>query len=79
MADTITTFGIDYMNKLLIIALTLALPALAYASISKNHAEWVVPAGVTKINVKSYSKDGQRLMNYDFDVEPGQSFILTAK
>lgn len=67
------------MNKLLIIALTLALPALAYAGISKNHVEWVVPLGVTKINVKSYSKDGKRLMNYNFDVDPGQTFILTTK
>lgn len=55
------------------------LPAIAYAGISRNHAEWTVPNGVKKINVKSFSKDGDRIMNYDFDVEPGQTFVLTTK
>lgn len=68
------------MFKKIVYAIIIAsIPVLAYAGISRNHAEWVVPSGVTKINVKSYSKDGERIMNYDFDVEPGQTFILTTK
>lgn len=67
------------MKKILVAFLVILLPAIAYAGISRNHAEWVVPNGVTKINVKSYSPDGKRVMNYDFEVEPGQTFILTTK
>lgn len=67
------------MKKIIIFALAIMLPAIAYAGISRNHAEWTVPSGVKKINVKSFSKDGERIMNYDFDVEPGQTFVLTTK
>lgn len=51
----------------------------AHAAINRNRAEWTVPPGVEKINVKSWTKDGKRVMNYDFDVEPGQVFSLTTK
>lgn len=53
--------------------------SVARAAVSRNHADWTVPAGVDKINVKSWTKDGKRVMNYDFDVEPGQVFSLTTK
>lgn len=67
------------MKKIIIFTLAILLPAIAYAGISRNHAEWTVPNGVTKINVKSFTKDGKRIMNYNFDVEPGQTFVLTTK
>lgn len=53
--------------------------SVARAAISRNHAEWVVPPGVNKINVKSWKKNGDQVMNYNFSVEPGQTFELTAK
>lgn len=46
---------------------------------SNNRVQWVVPTGVDKINVKSWKKDGSKVMNYNFNVEPGQTFLLTAK
>ena len=46
---------------------------------SNKQARWVVPSGVNEINVKSWKKDGSKVMNYNFDVEPGQTFLLTAK
>lgn len=49
-----------------------------YAATNKQ-TRWVVPAGVNEINVKSWKKDGSKVMNYNFDVEPGQTFLLTAK
>ena len=49
------------------------------AKASNRQTRWVVPAGVNEINVKSWRKDGSRVMNYNFDVEPGQTFLLTAK
>ncbi len=52
---------------------------VARAAINRNSAKWTVPAGVNEINVKSWKKDGERVMNYDFDVEPGQVFSLTTK
>ena len=53
--------------------------SVARAASNRNSARWVVPAGVKEINVKSWTKDGERVMNYDFDVEPGQIFSLTTK
>lgn len=50
----------------------------AYAATNKQ-TRWIVPAGVNEINVKSWKKDGSKVMNYNFDVEPGQTFLLTAK
>lgn len=53
--------------------------SVAKAAISRNHAEWIVPPGVDKINVKSWKKNGDKVMDYNFSVEPGQTFELTAK
>jgi hypothetical protein len=53
--------------------------AVAAAAGSSKQTRWVVPAGVEEINVKSWRRDGSRVMNYNFDVEPGQTFLLTAK
>jgi hypothetical protein len=53
--------------------------SVARAAITRNHAEWIVPPGVRKINVKSWKKNGTEVMNYNFSVEPGQTFELTAK
>lgn len=53
--------------------------SVARAAISRNHAEWIVPPGVNKINVKSWKKDGTKVMDYNFNVDPGQTFELTAK
>lgn len=49
------------------------------AKTSNRQTRWVVPPGVNEINVKSWRKDGSKVMNYNFDVEPGQTFLLTAK
>lgn len=49
------------------------------AKASNKQTRWIVPAGVNEINVKSWRKDGSKVMNYNFDVEPGQTFLLTAK
>lgn len=49
------------------------------ANASNKQTRWVVPSGVNEINVKSWRKDGSKVMNYNFDVEPGQTFLLTAK
>jgi hypothetical protein len=51
----------------------------AASAAKRDHAKWTVPAGVDEVNVKSWTKDGKRVMNYDFDVEPGQTFLLTTK
>ncbi len=53
--------------------------AVAATAGSNKQTRWVVPAGVNEINVKSWRKDGSKVMNYNFDVEPGQTFLLTAK
>lgn len=49
------------------------------AKTSNRQTRWIVPPGVNEINVKSWRKDGSKVMNYNFDVEPGQTFLLTAK
>ena len=62
------------------IATTAAGGAIAAPTSKQNkQTRWVVPAGVNEINVKSWRKDGSKVMNYNFDVEPGQTFLLTAK
>lgn len=53
--------------------------AVAATAGSNKQTRWIVPAGVNEINVKSWKKDGSKVMNYNFDVEPGQTFLLTAK
>jgi hypothetical protein len=49
------------------------------AKASNKQTRYIVPSGVNEINVKSWRKDGSKVMNYNFDVEPGQTFLLTAK
>jgi hypothetical protein len=49
------------------------------AEASGRQTRYIVPSGVNEINVKSWRKDGSKVMNYNFDVEPGQTFLLTAK
>lgn len=61
-----------------VFGLTATGTGVAYAA-SNKQTRWVVPSGVNEINVKSWRKDGSKVMNYNFDVEPGQTFLLTAK
>jgi hypothetical protein len=58
---------------------TVAVSQTREAEASNKQTRWIVPAGVNEINVKSWRRDGSRVMNYNFDVEPGQTFLLTAK
>jgi hypothetical protein len=59
--------------------MTTGTATVASAAGSNKQTRWIVPAGVNEINVKSWRKDGSKVMNYNFDVEPGQTFLLTAK
>jgi len=58
---------------------TVAFSQTLEAEASSRQTRYTVPSGVNEINVKSWRKDGSRVMNYNFDVEPGQTFLLTAK
>lgn len=40
--------------------------------------QYVVPKGVTKIKVLSWSPEGDKILNYVLNVEPGQKFEITA-
>ncbi len=56
--------------------------AAALATVGSKKAEaaktqYVVPKGVTRINVKSWSPEGEKVMNYSFNVEEGQKFEIT--
>lgn len=63
-------------TKILLAALLIVTPIAAYAGAAKK---WVVPENVTRIQVKSWTKDGEKVFSYNFDVEPGQVFEITTK
>ena len=68
------------MNKRLILAGLTALPFFATMTnaAAKNSASWRVPAGITKIRVRSWKADGSKDMDRTLNVEPGDFFRLDA-
>lgn len=69
------------MDKRGLFAGLLALPFLAGAAQSetkRNSASWRVPAGVTKIRVRSWKANGAKDMDRTLNVEPGDFFRLDA-
>lgn len=68
------------MNKRLMLSLLGVLGTTALLSTKSQAAgktKYVVPKDVTRINIKSWSSDGQSVLNYTLDVEPGQKFEIT--
>lgn len=63
-------------TKILIAALIVMIPIAAYAGSAKK---WIVPENVTRIQVKSWTKEGEKVFSYEFDVEPGQVFEIVTK
>lgn len=61
-------------TKIVIAALIVLLPLTAYAAGSSKR--WTVPENVTRIQVKSWTKEGEKVFSYEFDVEPGQVFEI---
>ena len=56
--------------------------AAALATVGSKKAEaaktqYVVPKGVTKIKVISWSPEGDKILNYSLNVEEGQKFEIT--
>lgn len=68
--------GIDIMKKRLLFLGLLSLPFLTTKS-EASKTKYVVPKDVTRINIKSWSPDGERVLNYTLGVEPGQKFEIT--
>jgi hypothetical protein len=69
------------MDKRSLFAGLLALPFLAgaaQAQTKRNSASWRVPAGITKIRVRSWKADGSKDMDRTLNVEPGDFFRLDA-
>jgi hypothetical protein len=68
------------MNKRLLLAGLTALPFFATMvnAATKNSASWRVPAGVTKIRVRSWKADGSRDLDRTLNVEPGDFFRIDA-
>lgn len=69
------------MNKRLLLAGLAALPffsIMANAAPNRNSASWRVPAGITKIRVRSWNSDGSKDMDRTLTVEPGQIFRIDA-
>lgn len=68
------------MNKRALLAGLTALPffAIVTKADSKNSANWRVPAGITKIRVRSWLPDGSKDIDRTLDVEPGQIFRIDA-
>lgn len=64
------------MNKRLLFLGLLSLPLLTSKTEAASKTKYIVPKDVKKINVKSWSPDGERVMNYTFNVEPGQTFEI---
>ena len=71
------------MNKRSLILGILALPFAATQTIAATAVSYVrnftVPKQVNKVTVKSTSPDGRVVMDYTFDVVPGQKFIITGR
>ena len=69
------------MKKRHLLAGLTALPCFAtmsYAATQRNNATWKVPAGVTKIRVRSWNADGTPDMDRTLNVEPNQVFRIDA-
>lgn len=43
---------------------------------SKNSVKWTVPGGIDRIRVRSWSKDGNEVIDTHFSVKPGQVFQI---
>lgn len=57
------------------LAIIMAGTSVGKSIFAKAH-NFVVPAGMTKLNIKSY-KDGKQILDYTINVEPGQIFTVT--
>lgn len=69
------------MKKRHLLAGLTALPffaTMSYAATQRNNATWKVPAGVTKIRVRSWNADGTPDMDRTLNVEPNQIFRIDA-
>ncbi len=67
------------MNKRWLLAGLAALPFIGAANAAgKNSASWRVPAGITKIRVRSWKADGSRDLDRTLSVEPGDVFRIDA-
>lgn len=68
------------MNKRFLLAGLTALPFFATIAnaAGKNSASWRVPAGITKIRVRSWNPDGSRNMDRTLNVKPGEFFRIDA-
>lgn len=68
------------MNKRLLLAGLTALPFFATMAnaAGKNSASWRVPAGITKIRVRSWKANGTKDLDRTLSVEPGDFFRLDA-
>lgn len=68
------------MNKRWLLAGLAALPFIGAASAApnRNSASWRVPAGITKIRVRSWNTDGSKDLDRTLSVEPGQIFRIDA-
>lgn len=69
------------MDKRTLLAGLTALPFFATitnAATQRNNATWKVPAGVTKIRVRSWNADGSPDMDRTLNVEPNQIFRIDA-
>jgi hypothetical protein len=64
------------MNKRLLFLGLLGLPFLS-SKAEAAKTKYTVPKNVTRINIKSWAPDGERVLNYTLDVLPGQVFELT--
>ena len=68
------------MNKRWLLSGLAALPfiGVAQAAPNRNSASWRVPAGITKIRVRSWNTDGSKDLDRTLSVEPGQIFRIDA-
>jgi protein-disulfide isomerase len=67
------------MNKRWLLAGLAALPFIGAANASgKNSASWRVPAGITKIRVRSWTAKGVKDLDRTLTVEPGDVFRIDA-
>lgn len=64
-------------TKIVIAALLIAMPVAGYAAGTAKR--WIVPENVTRIQVKSWTKEGEKVFSYEFDVESGQVFEIITK
>jgi hypothetical protein len=68
------------MNKRLMFLGLLSVPFLAagkaIAAASRNTVTWEVPAGVTKVRVRSWNPDGSKDLDRVLNVEPNQTFRI---